>query len=348
MEPPTNDRFLRACRREPVDVTPIWIMRQAGRYLPQYRAVRERVPFLTLCKTPDLAAEVTVQPVDVLGVDAAIVFSDILLPAEAMGLALAVDDEGPRFESPVRTRADVERLGVPDPEQATGYVMEAIRRAKKALAGRVPLIGFCGGPFTLASYLIEGRGGNGFVTTKRFLFEEPALGHALLDKLTRTLCDFVAAQVRAGTQAVQVFDSWGGELSPGDFERYSVPYLRRLVAAIKSAGVPAILFATSSAGLLERLANLEPDVIGVDWRVNLDEVRTRVGREVAIQGNLDPCALFLPDADLVSRVAEILTRAGPGPGHIFNLGHGILPQTSPEKAKFLVETVHRLGRRSTA
>ncbi len=340
-----NDRFLRACRRQSVDVTPVWIMRQAGRYLPQYRAVREKVAFLQLCKTPDLVAEVTVQPVEYLGVDAAILFSDILIPVEAMGMQLEIGDGGPVLHNPVRSAADADRLHVPDPEAELAFVGEAIRRTRKALADRVPLIGFCGAPFTLASYAIEGRGGEGFLTTKRFFFEEPKAAHALLDKLASTLSAFVAAQVRAGAQAIQIFDSWGGELSPMDFERYSAPYLSRIIRAAQKEGAPVILFATCAAGLLERMSNLEPDVIGVDWRVSLDEVRPRIGRDIAVQGNLDPCALFLPETELRARVADILARVGPEPGHVFNLGHGILPQTDPAKARRLVDLVHELGRK---
>jgi uroporphyrinogen decarboxylase len=340
-----SDRFLRACRRQPVDVTPIWIMRQAGRYLPQYRAVREKVGFLELCKSPDLVTEVTLQPVEYLGVDAAIIFSDILIPAEAMGMKLEIGDAGPVLHNPVRSAADVERLRVPNPDDETGFVMEAIRRTRRALSGRVPLIGFCGAPFTLASYLIEGRGGEGFLTTKRLFFEQPEAAHALLGKIASTLAAYVAAQVRAGAEAIQIFDSWGGELAPGDFERYSAPYLSRIIAAVRKEGAPVILFATSAGGLLERMSNLEPDVIGADWRIGLDDVRPRVGRDIAVQGNLDPCALFLPEAELRSRVSDILARVGPEPGHVFNLGHGILPQTDPGKAKRLVELVHELGKK---
>jgi uroporphyrinogen decarboxylase len=261
-----------------------------------------------------------------------------------MGMALELGDAGPHLPSPIRSAADVEKLAVPDPEERLGYVTEAIRVTRRALAGRVPLIGFCGAPFTLASYMIEGGGGHGFTTTKRLFFEEPRVAHALLDKITSTLCGYVTAQVRAGAQAIQVFDSWGGELSPADFGQYSAPYLARIVAAVKEAGAPVILFATPTCGLLERLANLEPDVVGIDWRTNIEDARRRIGREVAVQGNLDPCALFCPDDELRRRIAAILAHAGPQPGHIFNLGHGILPPTSPAKAKLMVDTVHELSR----
>jgi uroporphyrinogen decarboxylase len=340
-----NDLLLKACRREPVDRTPVWIMRQAGRYLPQYRAVRERVDFLTLCKTPDLAAEVTLQPVDELGVDAAIIFSDILIPVEAMGMGLELGDRGPHFFEPIRAPADLDRLSSFDPEERTGFVMEAIRRTVKALAGRVPLIGFCGAPFTLAGYMIEGGGSKSFLTTKRFLFEQPAAARRLFQLLTDTLSEYLRAQIRAGASVVQIFDSWGGELSPADYDEWSVPYLRQMVEAAKSEGVPVILFGTSMSTLLERMAAIGPDVIGLDWRIDIDEARRRLGPSIAVQGNLDPAALFLPPDELEARVQDILTRAGPV-GHVFNLGHGILPPTPPEAARRLVEAVHRLSSRT--
>lgn len=340
-----NDLLLKACRREPVDHTPIWIMRQAGRYLPQYRAVRDKVDFLTLCKTPDLAAEVTLQPIDELGVDAAIIFSDILIPIEAMGMGLELGDKGPHFFEPIRTPTDLDRLSGFDPEDQTGFVMEAIRRTVKALAGRVPLIGFCGAPFTLAAYMIEGGSSKNFLTTKRFLFEQPAAARRLFQLLADTLTEYLKAQIRAGASIVQIFDSWGGELSPADYDEWSVPYLRQMVEGAKAEGVPVILFGTSMSTLLERMAAIGPDVIGVDWRIEIDEARRRLGPSVTVQGNLDPTALFLPPDQLEARVRDILTRAGPV-GHIFNLGHGILPPTPPEAARRLVELVHRLSARS--
>ncbi len=294
-----NDRILRAAQQLPVDATPVWIMRQAGRYLPEYRAIREKVSFLQLCKTPDLAAEVTIQPVQRLGVDAAIIFSDILIPVEAMGLELELEDSGPRFPSPIRTSADIRRLAIPDPEQETGFVGEAIRKANKALK--------------------------------------------LFDKLTETIILFLRMQVAAGARLVQIFDSWGGELSPADFDAFSLPYLQRIVTTLKASKVPVILFGTSMSTLLPRLMRSGADVIGLDWRIEIDEGRRILGSNVAVQGNLDPAALFLPRAQLVERVHDILRRAGPT-GHIFNLGHGILPPTPPEAAQALVEAVHRFKR----
>jgi uroporphyrinogen decarboxylase len=341
---PLNDRLLRAARGESVDTTPVWIMRQAGRYLPEYRAIRDKISFLELCKTPDLAAEVTVQPVARLDVDAAIIFSDILIPVEAMGLHLELGDAGPRFPTPVRSSADIERLAIPDPEQRTGFVGDAIRKARRALSDRVPVIGFAGAPFTLAAYMVEGGSSKSFTQIKRLMFERPELAHALFDKLTETVILYLKMQVAAGVRAVQVFDSWGGELSPIDFEAFSFPYLARIVSTLKATGVPVILFGTSMSTLLPQMKRTGADVIGLDWRINIDEGRRILGPNVAVQGNLDPMALFLPEKELQARVEDILRRAGPT-GHIFNLGHGILPSTPPEAARALVDAVHRLGTR---
>ncbi len=339
-----NDRILRAARRQPVDVTPVWIMRQAGRYLPEYRAIRGNVPFLELCKTPELAAEVTVQPVRRLGVDAAIIFSDILIPVEAMGMELELGDKGPHFPSPLRTAADIERLGVPDPESATGFVAEAIRRTRRALADAVPVIGFSGAPFTLAAYMVEGGGSKSFIHVKRLLFEQPRLAHALFEKLTQTIIPYLQMQVAAGARLVQIFDSWGGELSPRDFQSFSLPYLTRIVSALRSTGVPVILFGTAMSTHLPLLRRTGADVLGVDWRIEMDAARALAGPDVALQGNLDPLALFLPREELEIRVADILRRAGPV-GHIFNLGHGISQFTPPAAVETLVEGVHEMSRR---
>jgi uroporphyrinogen decarboxylase len=325
-----------------VDRTPVWIMRQAGRYLPEYRAIREKVGFLELCKTPDLAAEVTLQPVRRLGVDAAIIFSDILIPIEAMGLPLELGDKGPHLPEPVRSEADVARLAVPDPQEKTGFLAEAIHRTRAGLSDAVPVIGFCGAPFTLAAYMVEGGGSKSFILIKRLLFEQPKVAHALFEKLTRTLIPYIQMQIAAGASAIQIFDSWGGELSPRDFEAFSLPYLTRMVEAVKQAGVPCILFGTSMSTLLPLMKRTGADVVGVDWRIEIDAARAVLGPEVAVQGNLDPLALFLPRPELEARVADILRRAGPT-GHIFNLGHGILPPTDPEAARALVDAVHRMG-----
>jgi len=334
-------RFIEACFRRPVDRTPIWLMRQAGRYLPQYRAVREKVSFLQLCKTPDLAAEVTLQPVDILGVDAAILFSDILVVPEAMGMQLILEDEGPQFPQPLKNRSDVEKLHVPDPEIELGYVMEAIRRSRKALANRVPLIGFCGAPWTLAAYMIEGKTSRSFEKAKAALMADERLAHALLTRISDALIGYLNAQLAAGAQALQIFDSWGGALGPEDYARLSAPYVARVIQNLKTDGQPVIVFGVETGELLAQLAATGADVVGVDWRVPLDEARGRVGPAVALQGNLDPASLFLPlpaQQKRVARVLELADRAGPG--HVFNLGHGILPTTPVENAKALVEQVH--------
>lgn len=318
-------------------------MRQAGRYLPEYRAVREKVAFLELCKSPDLAAEVTVQPVRRLGVDAAIIFSDILIPVEAMGMALELGDQGPHLPAPLRSGADVEKLAVPDPESTMGFVGEAIRRTKKTLGDSVPVIGFCGAPFTLAAYMVEGGGSKSFLHVKRLLFEQPKVAHRLFEKLTDTLVPYLKMQVAAGAKVVQIFDSWGGELSPRDFSTFTLPYVSRMVAELRPL-VPVIYFGTAMSTHLPLMKKTGADVLGLDWRIEIDEARRVLGSEVAVQGNLDPMALFLPRDELETRVEDILRRAG-NVGHIFNLGHGILPPTDPDSAAALVEMVHRLGAR---
>jgi uroporphyrinogen decarboxylase len=337
-------RFIEACYRRPVDRTPIWLMRQAGRYLPEYRAMREKVSFLQLCKTPDLAAEVTLQPVDILGVDAAILFSDILVVPEAMGMQLVLEDQGPEFPSPLRTQAEVAKLRVPDPEQELGFVMEAIRRVRRQLAGRVPLIGFCGGPWTLAAYMIEGRTSRSFEKAKAALMGDEKLAHALLSKITESLIGYLNAQLAAGAQALQIFDSWAGALGPEDYARLGAPYLARVIQGLKRdprEPQPVIVFGVETGELLGQLAATGADVVGVDWRVPLDEARGRVGPAVALQGNLDPAALLLPLQELQKRVARVLELADlAGPGHVFNLGHGILPGSPVESAQALVKQVH--------
>jgi uroporphyrinogen decarboxylase len=337
------DRFLRALRGEPVDTTPIWIMRQAGRYLPEYRATRARAgSFLDLCKNPELACEVTLQPVERIGVDAAILFSDILIPVEKMGVPLSFTDEaGPRLE-PVRDAAGVAALRVPDPELDMPYVLEAIRLIRRALDGKVPLIGFSGAPFTLLSYVVEGKTGKQFADTKRLLFTAPEAARALLDKLTATVIAYLGAQIRAGAQVVQLFDSWVGQLGPDDFAVFAAPYVKTVIDALRPLGVPIIYFANEGSTLLSAAAGLGADALGVDWRIPVREARARVGDGVTLQGNLDPCALFAPVPEIERRAAAIL-EAARGTRHVFNLGHGILPPTPPDHAAALVEIVHRLG-----
>src|SRR6267143_5467398 len=317
-----EDRFIKACRGERPDCTPVWFMRQAGRYLPEYRAVRAKVSFLTLCKTPDLAAEVTLQPVDILGVDAAILFSDILVVPEAMGMKLILEDEGPQFPDPLRTAADVDKLRVPDPERDLGYVTEAIRRTLKRLEGRVPLIGFCGGPWTLAAYMIEGKTSRSFEKAKAMIFGDEELAHLLLGKITEALIGYLNAQLAAGAHAVQIFDSWAGALGPEDYSKFGAPYIARVIAGLARDArdaQPVIVFGVETGELLGQLAATGADVVGVDWRVPLDEARGRVGPAVALQGNLDPASLLLPLPELRKRVARVLELADrAGPGHVFN------------------------------
>ncbi len=336
-----SQRLLRALAGEPVDTTPIWIMRQAGRYLPEYRATRARAgDFLTLCKTPELACEVTVQPIDRLGVDAAILFSDILIPIEKMGVPLDFTEEGPRL-SPVRDRAGIDALHVPDMGELQ-FVFDAIRLVRRALAGKVPLIGFAGAPFTLLTYVVEGQTGKQFIETKRLLYTAPEAAHALLTKLADCVAQFLAAQILAGAQVVQLFDSWVGQLAPDDFAVFAKPYVARIVAALQPLGVPIIYFANGGATLLADAADLGC-ALGVDWRLPIDRARELVGPDVTLQGNLDPLLLLGPVAEMEKRVADVLRRAG-GRRHVFNLGHGIVPPTPPEHAEALVEMVHRLGK----
>jgi uroporphyrinogen decarboxylase len=335
-----SDRFLRALRGEPVDTTPVWIMRQAGRYLPEYRATRAKAgDFLTLCKTPELACEVTLQPIDRLGVDAAILFSDILIPLEPMGMKLGFPNEGPRLE-PVRDEAGVRALRVPNAEETMPFVMDALRLIRRALDGKVPLIGFAGAPFTMLTYAVEGQTGKQIAETKKLLYTAPAVAHQLLQKLTDTVADYLAAQIRAGAQVVQLFDSWVGQLAPEDFRAFAAPYVKKLVDTLKPLGAPLIYFANDGGSLLADAARLGADALGVDWRTPLDEARARTGDGVTLQGNLDPCLLFGPVAEIERRADDVLARAG-GKRHVFNLGHGILPGTPPEHAVALVEHVHR-------
>ncbi|MEW6427657.1 MAG: uroporphyrinogen decarboxylase [Thermodesulfobacteriota bacterium] len=342
-----NTTFLQACRGENVPYTPIWIMRQAGRYLPEYHTVRSKGSFLDLCKTPERAAEVTLQPVDILGVDAAILFSDILVPLEPMGMNLDFQEKrGPILEEPVRSMADVKRLVVPDPEATMPYVMDTIRILRRELADKVPLIGFSGAPFTLATYMIEGGSSKTFWNTKKMMYQAPEVYRALLDKITACTTLYLKAQAAAGAQALQIFDSWAGALAPCDFEEFAIPYVRTIIADLRQAtDVPIIYFANNGASLLEISATSGADVLGLDWRVRLDEATRRVGPQFSLQGNMDPIALLLPEEKMAARVAEILKEGRAARGHIFNLGHGIQPETPWEQAKLLVDLVHRLSAR---
>lgn len=339
--------FLAACQLKPTDYTPIWLMRQAGRYLPEYRAIRARLGFLDLCKTPEAAAEVTLFPVEKLGVDAAIIFADILLVLEPMGAGLEFSrDEGPVIQRPLRRAADLARLADVDPLESVPFVFETIRKTRRALNGRVPLIGFAGAPFTLASYLIEGGASRDYLHTKRLMRDEPAAWHALMEKLAHVTARYLNGQIAAGVQAVQLFDSWVGCLAPDDYREFILPQMRELFRGL-TPGVPVIHFGTSTAGLLEMMREAGGHVIGLDWRVDLDEGWRRVGYDVGVQGNLDPTALLARPEEIRRQVKAILDRAGGRPGHIFNLGHGVLPETPPEHVIALVEMVHELSAKRT-
>mgnify|MGYP005848269801 CR=1 FL=1 len=336
-----RDRFLRACRSQPVDCTPVWLMRQAGRYLPEYRLIRERHPMLEVIKAPDLAVEITLQPLARFDVDAAIIFSDILPPLESLGVEVQfAKGNGPIIPQPVRAAQDVLALRAPDAEEIAPYTLQAIRLASRELSGRLPLIGFSGAPFTLASYLIEGGSSRDYSLTKRFMYHETAAWHALMDKLARLVGAYLSAQVRAGAQAVQVFDSWAGALGAADYREFVLPYARAAVERPRGTGVPVIYFSTGTGGILEDTRATGADVIGVDWRVDLGSAWRRLGQGVAVQGNLDPQTLLAPVGRLRQRAAEVLQAAGGRPGHIFNLGHGVLPETPPEQVAELVDFVH--------
>ena len=340
-----NDTFLKACRGEKVDYTPVWLMRQAGRYMKEYQEVRAKVDFLTLCKTPELAAQVTLQPVDILGVDAAILFSDILIPVEAMGMHLEFSDKkGPVLGEPVRSKSGVDRLLIPDTEDSMPFVLDTIRILRRELEDKVPLIGFSGAPYTLATYIIEGGSSKNFVNTKRMMYQHPGLFQGLLEKITSTVIDYLSAQIRAGAQAVQIFDSWGGNLSPYDYEKVILPHVKRVVKALRKYDVPVIFFVNDCAGLLSLVKKAGADVVGIDWRVDMYKAVKSLGKKVSVQGNLDPCVLFGTPEHIEERVQDILNKAETARGHIFNLGHGILPETPVENAIAMVEAVHRLSR----
>ena len=341
-----NDRLLRALQREPVDRTPVWIMRQAGRYLPEYRATRERAgSFMKLCTTPELACEVTLQPLLRFPLDAAILFSDILTVPDAMGLGLGfAEGEGPRFARPVRSAADVKNLAVPDPEDRLRYVMDAVRLIRRELDGKVPLIGFAGSPWTIATYMVEGQGGTSFSIIKKMLFDQPPLLHSLLDVVARSVTAYLNAQIAAGVQAVMLFDTWGGALAPHEYREFSLGYMQAIVSGLtrKTEGrrVPVILFTKGGGQWLEDMAASGCDALGIDWTTDLKGARARVGQRVALQGNLDPCVLYASPDRIRAAVETVLESFGHGHGHVFNLGHGIHPDVDPEHVAVLVEAVH--------
>lgn len=335
-----NDLLLRACRGETVDRPPVWMMRQAGRYLPEYRAVRARSDFLTMVRTPALAAEVTIQPVDLVGVDAAIIFSDILVIPDAMGMTLQMDEgKGPSFDAPIRSAADVDRLRAVHPAEHLAYTLDALRLVRRELDGRVPLIGFAGAPWTLASYMIEGRGTKTFQVAKRMLAHEPALAHRLLGMLADAAGAFLCAQAEAGAQVLQLFDSWAGALSPVDFRTFSLPYLARAAKIARTSGAPLIVFAPGAGWALEEIARAtEADIIGVDWHTEAADARRRCGASQVLQGNLDPTWLYAEPAEIARRTRQMLRDFSGGP-HIANLGHGILPDVPVDHARAFIDTV---------
>ena len=338
--------FLKACRGEAVPYTPIWLMRQAGRYMSQYQQIREKMDFLTLCKTPEMAAKVTLQPVDVLGVDAAILFSDILTLIEAMGLELTfAQNEGPIIGNPVRSYEYFHVLTIPDPEESLGYVMETIRLLMPQLEGRVPLIGFSGAPFTLATYIIEGGSSKQFIETKTMMYQDPELFKALMNKIAHSVTLYLKAQIRAGAQAVQLFDTWAGVLSPADYVMFVLPQVKSIISELKKLDVPVIYFVNNCSGLLEHVKTCGADVLSFDWRIGLADAINRVGKSFVVQGNLDPCILFGPVSLMESYVRQILDDGTQAKRHIFNLGHGILPQTPVDHVKALVDMVHRISER---
>ena len=341
-----QSRFLRACRREATDATPIWLMRQAGRYMAEYRALREKHTILEIIKAPELACEVTMQPINAFDLDAAIIFADILPPLEGMGLQLDfVKGEGPMIYNPVRTAADVAALRVLPAEETLGFTLDAIKLARHELDSRgIPLIGFSGAPFTLASYAIEGGGSRNRVHVKSMMMSEPALWHALMGKLAEVAGHYLLAQAQAGAQVLQLFDSWVGELSPFDYEHSVLPYSRRAIEIASQAGVPIIHFGTNTGGMLPLIQAAGGDVIGVDWRMELPQAWALLGDSVAVQGNLDPVALFADWEALQARARHILDSVKGRPGHIFNLGHGILPHTPVDNVRRLVDFVHEYSR----
>ena len=339
-----SDLFLRACRKESVERTPLWIMRQAGRYLPEYRALRERNDFLTVCRTPELATEVTLQPIRRFGFDAAILFSDIMVVAEPMGFEVSFDP-GPQIAEPVRSVDDLQRVRGEGVVEQLGFVYETIGMLRNELDGQAPLIGFAASPFTLAVYLVEGGGSKNFSRIKALLYEEPETAHGLLDKVTRATADHLAAQIEAGVQAIQLFDTWAGLLAPPDYREFALRYAVRVLEELEQRGVPRIYFALNAAHLLREIAECRADVVGVDWRTPLDQAASALGRPYVLQGNLDPCALFASPERIQAEVKRVLRTARELPGHVFNLGHGILPGTPVEHVEALVEAVRNQSRR---
>ena len=335
-----NDLFIRACKKQAVERTPVWMMRQAGRFLPEYRAVRDKVDFLTLCKTPELASEVTIQPVDIIGVDAAIIFSDILVIPEAMGMKLEMlESKGPVFEKPIRNENDFKKLRSIDPTKNLKYVLDAVALTKKNLNYRVPLIGFSGSPWTLFTYMVEGCGSKNFLNAKSLLYNNPKLAHSILDRLADIVAEYLSAKIEAGADAVQIFDTWGGVLSQKDFNEFSLRYISKIISNIKRSDQPVIVFAKGVHHSLKEITYTGANVVGLDWTMDLHKVRNEIGEKVSLQGNMDPTVLFADEKVIKDEVKRILASYGKGSGHIFNLGHGILPNTDTEKVKAFIKYV---------
>jgi len=339
-----NDAFLKACRREKAGHTPVWLMRQAGRYMKEYMAIREKHSFLEMCRAPELACEVTLQPVKAFELDAAIIFADILLPLDGMGINLEfAKNEGPVISNPVRTRKDIDAVRIINPEEHVPYLLKAIKMVKAELNGKVPLIGFSGSPFTLASYIIEGEGSKNYINTKKLMYSDPEGWKILMDKISEVIIVYLEAQIDAGAQVVQLFDSWVGCLGPDDFRNYAMPYTKRIIDRVSKKGVPVINFGTNTGTYLDLVRQAGGDVIGVDWKVRLDDAWKTIGYDKAIQGNLDPVVLFGPVAEIRKRVKEIIDMAAGRPGHIFNLGHGIILGTPVDNVRAVIDSVHEFS-----
>ncbi|MBC8524478.1 MAG: uroporphyrinogen decarboxylase [Chlorobium phaeobacteroides] len=340
-----NDLFLRALKRQPVPRTPIWVMRQAGRYLPEYRAIREKTDFLTLCKTPELATEVTIQPVDIIGVDAAIIFSDILVVNEAMGMNVEIiESKGIRLSPPIRSQVDIDRLIIPDINEKLGYVMDALRMTKKELDGRVPLIGFSGAAWTLFTYAVEGGGSKNYAFAKKMMYREPKMAHMLLSKISRVITEYLLMQIEAGADAVQIFDSWASALSEDDYREFALPYIKESVQAVKTKypDTPVIVFSKDCNTILSDIADTGCDAMGLGWNMDISKARAALKDRVTIQGNMDPTVLYGTHDKIRAEAGKILERFGQHSecsGHVFNLGHGILPDVDPENLKCLVDFV---------
>ncbi len=341
-----NDLFLRACRREETERTPIWVMRQAGRYLKEYRAVRDRYDFKTMCKTPEVASEVTIQPVDLMGVDAAIIFSDILVIPEAMGMNFEMNEgKGPVFDSPLRSSSDADKLKIVDPYNDLKYVMDAVSLTKKELDGRVPLIGFAGSPWTLFTYMVEGKGSKNFSVVKKFIYNEPGLSHKVLDKISAVVADYLSAKIEAGADAVQIFDTWGGILNQDNFEEFSLQYIEKVISLLQRKNEPVIVFCKGVHYKTKKILKAGADVIGLDWTMDLGKVRKRIKDKAALQGNLDPAVLYGNPESIKAEAKKVLEQYGDGNGHIFNLGHGMMPDMNPDNLKLLVGFVKEESRK---